>query len=187
MGLEHPISEAVERSRLRKRYGVEPVFYYNHDGKHRGLIEILSYLNKFATVIEEADPELKNAQQRAETLGTSAFDPEDPQKGKWGGKRKANGREVKATVRELETGWFETTITVRSTRSAKPLKGAVFFHLHPTIVPSVRSAQAVRGVAKVKVESYGAYTVGVEADDGKTQLELDLATLPNAPMLFRMN
>ena len=39
----------------------------------------------------------------------------------------------------------------------------------------------------IKVESYGAYTLGVEADDGRTHLELDLATLKDAPMLFRMN
>jgi len=186
MGLEHRISEAVERSRLRKRYGVEPVFYNNPDSKHRGLNEVLSYLSEsIANVQTETDSVLK-AQQRAETFTATEFDPEDPQKGKWG-KSIANGREVRATVRELEPGWFESTIAVHSTRSHKPLKGEVFFHLHPTIIPPIRSAKAVRGTAKVKVESYGAYTVGVEADDGKTRLELDLATLSNAPMLFRMN
>jgi SIR2-like domain/prokaryotic YEATS domain len=188
MGLEHPISEAVERSRLRKRYGVEPVFYNNRDGKHRGLTEVLSYLSgAVAKTQAEPDSVLKQAQQRAETFEAKEFDPEDPQKGKWGGKSTANGREVKATVRELEPGWFEATIAVHSTRANKPLRGDVFFHLHPTIVPPVRSAPAVRGAARIKVESYGAYTVGVEADGGSTRLELDLAMLPNAPMLFRMN
>jgi hypothetical protein len=37
------------------------------------------------------------------------------------------------------------------------------------------------------VESYGAYTVGVEADKGKTRLELDLAEIKDAPLIFRLN
>ena len=188
MGLERPISEGIERSRLRKRFGVEPVFYDNRDGKHRGLTEILSYLSKsIPGFLNQPDSVLKQAERRAETMETKEFDPEDPQKGKWGGKRTVNGREVSATVRELDPGWFEATIKVRSTRANKPLDGTVFFHLHPTIMPPVRSAPVRNGIAVMKVESYGAYTLGVEADDGRTHLELDLATLTDAPMQFRMN
>jgi len=103
----------------------------------------------------------------------------------WGGASKANGREVTATVRELEPDWFETTIVVKST--GRPLHGEVTFYLHPTIVPPVRMATAHNGVAAITVESYGAYTVGVEADEGNTRLELDLATIEDAPMVFRLN
>lgn len=187
MGLDHPVSEPLERNRLRNRYGVEPVFYDNRERNHEGLLEVLAYLAKYgagpATAIE--------ATPRQETLPTrerpSEFDPDDPQKGKWGGKAKANGREVTATVRELEPGWFEATIKVRSTQTRRPLTGDVMFFLHPTLIPPVRSATASRGVATIKVESYGAYTLGVEAESGKTRLELDLATLEQAPMLFRLN
>jgi len=188
MGLDKPISEGIERSRLRNRYGVEPVFYHNHDGKHEGLSEILSFLRKSIRRFKnQPDSILKRAEQRADSLQPRVFDPEDPQKGRWGGQQMVNGREVNARVRELDAAWFEVTITVRSTSGNKPLAGTVFFHLHPTFIPPVRSTKAKGGVAVLTVESYGAFTLGVEADDGKTHLELDLATLEDAPKLFRMN
>ena len=188
MGLEHRVSEALERNRLRNRYGVEPVFYANPSGKHEGLLEVLAHLTKRHTQrSEKIPPETPPATELVTSKSVNEFDPEDPQKGRWGGQVKANGREVTATVRELEPGWFEATIKVRSTRAKEPLSGEVFFHLHPTLIPPARSAKVSRGVASIKVESYGAYTVGIEADGGKTRLELDLATLEKAPMLFRLN
>jgi hypothetical protein len=54
-------------------------------------------------------------------------------------------------------------------------------------MPSTRPATAHEGVASISVESYGAYTVGVEADSGQTHLELDLAELESAPRMFRIN
>lgn len=188
MGLDHPVSEPLERNRLRNRYGVEPVFYDNRERNHEGLLEVLTYLAQYgagpATPIEAVAPQ---REPLPVSEPASEFDPDDPQKGKWGGRAKANGREVTATVRELEPGWFEATIKVRSTQTRRPLTGDVMFFLHPTLIPPVRSATASRGVATIKVESYGAYTLGVEAEGGKTRLELDLATLEQAPMLFRLN
>jgi hypothetical protein len=43
------------------------------------------------------------------------------------------------------------------------------------------------GVARMTRWAYGAFAVGVEADDGQTRLELDLATLQGAPSRFREN
>src|SRR6059036_633347 len=48
-----------------------------------------------------------------------------------------------------------------------------------------RPQEARDGVARLRVVAYGAFTVGVEADEGKTQLELDLAELPKVPKAFR--
>lgn len=186
MSLERPISEVFERNRLRKRYGVEPVFYDNRDGTHSGLAEVLARiapLSKPASI----QVEQKKSRKAAATQSVPEFDPEDPQKGLWGGQSRANGRELTATVREIESDWFESTIVVSSTNPRKPLKGSAVFHLHPTIPDHRRTAPVRNGKAKVKVESYGAYTVGVEVDAGETRLELDLATIKDAPAFFRVN
>ena len=36
-----------------------------------------------------------------------------------------------------------------------------------------------------EVDAFGPFTVGAEVDGGKTQLELDLANVPDAPSAFR--
>jgi hypothetical protein len=188
MGLEHPISEPLERNRLRNRYGVEPVFYDNREQTHAGLLDILADLAHHGVEnVPAVDQFMPHEDRLSIRESTSEFDPDDPQKGLWGGKDNANGRKVTATVRELEPGWFEATIKVQSTQARRPLSGDVMFYLHPTLIPPVRSSSAVRGVATIKVESYGAYTLGVSADGGATRLELDLATLEGAPLLFRLN
>ena len=188
MGLDRPISESLERNRLRNRYGVQPVFYDNSSGNHEGLMDVLNNLTHSCSERpSSAEPVIARPERGRTAEPEGAFDPEDPEKGRWGGMSMDNGREVTATVRELEPGWFEATIEVRSTDDQRPLTGQVNFFLHPTLIPSVRSATASGGVATLKVESYGAYTVGVDADNGQTQLELDLALLEDAPKLFRMN
>ena len=45
--------------------------------------------------------------------------------------------------------------------------------------------QAVGGLATLPTKAYGAFTVGVECDDGKTRLELDLADCLQLPRDFR--
>jgi hypothetical protein len=44
---------------------------------------------------------------------------------------------------------------------------------------------AEKGAATLEIAAYGAFTVGVEANHGKTRLEIDLAELESAPRLFR--
>jgi hypothetical protein len=64
---------------------------------------------------------------------------------------------------------------VVSTDPARPLAGDVVFHLHPTFGPFSRyTVKAKGGVAEDIFVSYGAFTVGAEADGGATCLELDL-------------
>lgn len=111
------------------------------------------------------------------------IDPQDPQKGRWGGKSSYEGRELTASVRSISTDYFEVTMEVGST-TGKPLTGEVVFHLHPTFPKPVQSVQAAGGHATLTVLCWGAFTVGAVADDGRTSLELDLASLPEAPKAF---
>lgn len=111
-------------------------------------------------------------------------DPDDPQKGRFGGSPIANNRVLSATVKTITDDYFEVTLDVRST-GGTPLTGDVEFHLHPTF-PEARKTIAVEdGVAELKLQCWGAFTVGVIADNGKTRLELDLAADSRFPGVFR--
>ena len=112
----------------------------------------------------------------------------DPQKGRWGGKSESNG--LKIVVGEIsqlksDPDYFNVPIKVVSTDpKTHPLKGKVRFHLHDTFSKEVDEVIATNNSAKLNLVAYGAFTVGVETEDG-TQLEIDLANEPGAPRKFR--
>lgn len=111
---------------------------------------------------------------------------QDPNKGKFGELSARNGRVVKASVaRTGDPEFFAISIEVRSTDPARTLTGPVELHLHPTFHDEVRRVTASNGVAKLDIRAWGAFTLGVICDGGKTKLELDLAEDPEAPALFR--
>ena len=111
----------------------------------------------------------------------------DPNKGKFGGLHENYGRKIAAVVRETsyDKELFVVDLEVTSTNEAKPLTGEVTFHLHPSFKNEKEIIKVINGKAENKLISYGAFTVGVEADNGATRLELDLAELPDAPRIFR--
>lgn len=113
--------------------------------------------------------------------------PDDPQKGKWGGKAEARDRKITAIIREssFDPNWFNINLTVTSTDPNLPLVGEVVFHLHPSFMNEVQKVKVLDGIAQYNIIGWGAFTVGVECDEGKTKLELDLAELADAPELFR--
>lgn len=111
----------------------------------------------------------------------------DPHKGKFGGLAENFGRKINAMVRETsyDKELFVVDLEVISTNPDNPLTGEVVFHLHPSFPNKVEVVKVVDGKAVNKLISYGAFTVGVEADNGVTKLELDLSELPDAPKIFR--
>lgn len=114
------------------------------------------------------------------------INPEDPQKGQWGGSPIAGGWEVSAKVTELKTNWFQIKLMLAATELGKKADGIATFHLHDSFAEPVESSQVVRGKAELTLWAYGAFTVGVETPD-KVRLEIDLAELPDAPAQFRAN
>jgi hypothetical protein len=118
-------------------------------------------------------------------------DPDDPQKGRWGGKPVANGRRLKASVQAPGDGWYEITLEVETLKGTPPLAGPVWFHLHPTFPEPVLQADTQTGRhAQLDLAAYGAFTVGAEVgheiiDRKPTRLELDLSKLRGAPKAFR--
>lgn len=114
----------------------------------------------------------------------AAHDPDDPQKGKWGGKSTVDGRTLSAEVRAITDDWFGVTLTVSGTGD-RPLDGSVDFHLHPTFSSPDRRVDVTGGCAKLALGAWGAFTVGAVADGGLTRLELDLSKDPSFPDRFR--
>jgi hypothetical protein len=110
----------------------------------------------------------------AAAIGAAATD--DPQKGRWGGKRKDNGYELKAEPITLILGssnYYRIPLEVVRT-DGQAIPGPVKFHLHPTFLPDVRVVVPTGPSVKLDMVGYGAFTVGALLPDG-TQLELDLA------------
>lgn len=111
----------------------------------------------------------------------------DPQKNKWGGKPETDDRIMSAKVIPSSiAGLYVVTITIKSKKSSSPLIGTVKFYLHnsflnPEPVVEVKNGKAVLELAGV----WGSFTVGAEADDGKTQLELDLSKIPGISKEFK--
>jgi ribosomal protein L31 len=128
---------------------------------------------------------LSRVLDRERRVVKAPVDPADPQRGRFGGMARRNARELTAKVEEVTHDWFEITLTVRSTPEGKPLTGPVEFHLHPTYTPQVQKVASQKGVARLTIYGYGAFTVGVVADDGQTTLELNLASNERFPAVFR--
>jgi len=121
---------------------------------------------------------------RGRSEAATPTDPDDPQRGRWGGDARRNGRALTASVRPVSDDYFELTLEVRSTDRGRPLAGEVEFHLHPSFTRAVQVAAVEDGVAALKLLCWGAFTVGAVADGGETTLELDLATNRQFPETF---
>ena len=94
----------------------------------------------------------------------------DPHHGAFGGTATRRGRTLSATRGD----GYRVTLRVKTTGRALPLAGTVRFHLHPMLPNPVREVAVVAGVAELDVALPMPFTVGAEADDGATPLELDL-------------
>ena len=113
----------------------------------------------------------------------------DPQKGQWKSNSINNERELKANVTEEAKGLFKINIQVVSTDPENnPLKNddLILFALHNTFgEPPFRIVKVVNQRAELNFYSYGSFTVGAFVDYGTTELELDLAELPNVSNYFK--
>ena len=116
--------------------------------------------------------------------GSSRAD--DPQKGRWGGLAECNGRKLSAVIKETpgEGFWYDVRLSVQTVDPNRKLQGMVIFHLHDTFTPEERVVPVRNGEAVLDFYAWGAFTVGVEADEGRTRLELDLASVPGVPKGF---
>lgn len=111
----------------------------------------------------------------------------DPNKGQFGGAARSNGRVLSATLTATQDiNWTKVELKVECESEAdKHVTDFVEFHLHPTFPIPIEKVHMKDGVAIYTFKAWGAFTVGVVTDDGKTRLELDLADLEGGSDLFK--
>lgn len=145
-------------------------------------------INTFKEYQNLKDEYMDSGVPTKEEFSISKSNLNDPQKGKWGGKSLSNNRTINAIVTPVayNSELFKVTIDVKSTDPILfPLLGKVKFHLHPSFRNSTTEVDVIQEVARLNLLAWGAFTIGVECDNSLTKLELDLATIESAPVLFR--
>ena len=97
-----------------------------------------------------------------------------------------NGRHLRGKVNKADVPVFFTIRLTVTGDYSNPIKGLVKFHLHDSFKNANPIIAAKNNMAELNLNwVYGAFTVGVETDNGQTKLELDLAELEDAPKDFR--
>lgn len=202
VGFEVDEQKELIKNRFERKYGIRAVFYRitrNAQGgeDHGDLVARLERLHQevhpgselfkatrsFGVSTRDVPFERSPA---AEASAKAPVNPLDQQKGQWGGKPERNGRRLKVeNIRERPSACEFELVVEPVDAQAPPLEGEVRFHLHQTFNPSVITRKVEDGRASRKIFAIGAFTVGAEADEGKTRLELDLAELPEFPQWFR--
>jgi len=123
-----------------------------------------------------------------EAIGRGA-DPDDPWKGRFGGKAEHSGRRLRAEVSAIpgREDRFVVHLQVEATSPGRnPLAGSVQFFLNQSFSNSAPVVPVgPNGKAELHLAAWRAFTVGALADDGETRLELDLSELEDAPPGFR--
>jgi hypothetical protein len=119
------------------------------------------------------------------------IDPDDPNKGQFGGSPENNGYKLSARIEPLagkSSAACAVHFQVVSTRSDRPLTGKVDVFLHPTFGRWAKyDLDVLRGVAADTITSYGAFTIGVVIRQDQTRLELDLMSVPGGTKSFYAN
>jgi hypothetical protein len=106
----------------------------------------------------------------------------DPNNGQFGEKTMANGRRVSARIVSADQDVVTVELKVESMDAGRnPLTEPVTFYLQaPQRIEVIPSG----GVATYQIGSERAFTIGVETDQGKTRMELDLNDVPGASAEF---
>lgn len=115
---------------------------------------------------------------------TPTVDADDPLRGQFGGSSTRDNFAITGSVKALRDDWFEIELRVARTDGGLEGVGEVEFHLHPTFDPAIRRVTATDGVATLRLQAWGAFTVGAVVLRPFAQLEFDLSGLPDAPPVF---
>lgn len=147
---------------------------------------IIQPLNNVSLNAEEDFTKASFSQEKLPELPPVKF-ANDPQKGRFGGKSSSNGRTLSVSHKNyFLPGFLKLIIKITADNIENPLNGNVYLFLHDSFADSVVKFVANKETEIIhEVISYGAFTIGAIADDGKTMLELDIAELKDFPEDFR--
>jgi hypothetical protein len=117
-------------------------------------------------------------------LSRQIIDPDDPQRGRFGGKpTSTQGFALSARFDDLNSkSWVRIKLRVKGKAADGDL---VHFHVHDSFSPSMFKCLFKEGVAKLTLEAWGGFTVGAWIPSRKVELELNLAEVPGAPKIIR--
>lgn len=135
--------------------------------------------------MERADPAA--AQCHPAALTRAVTHAADPHKGRFGSNPERNNWRLSAMVRPSAVADDMCMIKLRvaSTVPDRRLNGPVVFFVHPTFPKERYEVAPARGVASLELRGWGAFTVGACVMEDKTELELDLAHVEDAPRDFK--
>ena len=117
------------------------------------------------------------------------LDPDDPQKGRWGGKDRLDGRAAWAVIESVEGDVFYFSVLVEST-DGSVLEPPVVFHMHDSYPKSVVRVRRIINQKQARLsewESNGVFSIGVQVKNSAGRwiaLELDLAQTKGLPKRF---
>ena len=107
------------------------------------------------------------------------YNPDDPQKGRFGGQPEQAGFKLSARFKETKSkNWTRIILTVRG----KARDGSqAMFYVHDSFKPPEYERPFRNGKAELTLTAWGGFTVGVWIPEQRVELELDLAQLSKAP------
>lgn len=112
---------------------------------------------------------------------------EDPNKGRFGGITERDGYRLRATFEQgKDRNRIFIQLTVEAGSTAKiNLGDFAWFVLHPTFSPPMLKVAFRGSRARLRIQAWGGFTVGVWLPGSNVELECDLSVLPDAPAIIR--
>ncbi|KVN92157.1 pYEATS domain-containing protein [Burkholderia ubonensis] len=125
---------------------------------------------------------------RMPALGRAPGPDEDPNKGRFGGQASEGGFHLTAAFEPTKhRDWVTVVLTVEAERSVRiGLGDFAWFVLHPTFSPSALKVAFRGNRARLRIQAWGGFTVGVWLPQAGLELECDLAQVEGAPEIVRL-
>ncbi|MGK9338531.1 pYEATS domain-containing protein [Sinorhizobium meliloti] len=143
--------------------------------------------NALSQPIEQAEEVPRFALSHMPALQRSPGPESDPNKGRFGREASRDGFRLTSAFEEASSRTRVTiTLTVEADSSAKlGLGDFAWFALHPTFSPPVLKVSFRGNRARLRIQAWGGFTVGVWIPATGVELESDLALLPDAPRIIQ--
>ncbi len=118
-------------------------------------------------------------------LSLPVTDPDDPNHGRFGGRPERDGYRLSATFSQTRNrNWIRIELKIAGPDGRLDGERAEFF-LHDSFKPARVGAVFRDGVASRAVTAWGGFTAGAWIPRDGVELELDLATIADAPKVIR--
>ncbi len=142
-------------------------------------------LSELDGMADDASVEVPNARSDPPGLKSPVTHPDDPNKGRFGGRPERDGYRLSASFSQTRNrNWIRIALQVAAPDDR--LEGErVEVFLHDSFKPARVGAVFRDGVANRVVTAWGGFTVGAWIPRVGVELELDLATVADAPKVIR--